>query len=118
MISQHSDRQPDEIGGASMRERFGDPSVCSPLSLEEGIRAAWILDGDKDIPFGVLLVGLALEFTSTAEGCQRRRVAKALGMPLPVVRTFELCWEGLDGAYRFEVVRRAIRITLARRCRA
>ena len=101
-----------------MREQFGDASVLKPFSLEDGISAAWVIDGDRDIPFGVLLVGIPLELTATKEACQRRALARRLGMPLSVLRSFELCWEALDEDYRFETVRRAIRIVLARRCKA
>jgi len=106
-----------EIGGHAMRNAFGEAgSICRPLRAEDGIAAAWVIGADAECPFGVLLVGLALEFTAARSRCQRRNIAKLTRLPIEAVRLFEVAWEAHDEDWRFDVVRRAIRITMARRC--
>ena len=105
------------IGGQAMRDAFGRPErACRPLTAEDAIAAAWVIGADAEYPFAVLVVGLALEFTAARERCQRARIAKLTRIPLPALKVFEMAWEAHDEAWRFDTVRRAIRVTLARRC--
>ena len=97
------------------------PVVFRPYTLSEALGIARIIREDEELSPDVrrlLEVGVVLDLMPGHLRPRRDRHARAIGCAVRTLLNRELRWEAVDPLVRDEIIRRAVRIGMARRAAA
>jgi len=97
------------------------PVVFRPYTLQEALSIARVIRTDEELPPKVrrlLEVGVVLDLMPGHLRPRRSRHARAIGCTVRTLLNRELRWEAVDPLVRSEIVRRALRLGMARRAAA